>query len=235
MTTLQLPLALHEGAIRKLKIRDADGKIVFDGELEAVEAAMASARADADRVAALHEAASLDRTMTPQAAALKVREVALRSGERASEKLDTARARVSREIEQLRRTTASPPAPKATAALQSEIRARLAQMPKPDRDKLLNEALKAADDTILSAVLAAPPMLSGMAVTEHNMRVEQFRRSRFPKEANRLDRLQRAVEAIDRGGTSLVAFIEAAASSPAAQAAEAATAKVREAVAAAAE
>jgi hypothetical protein len=232
---VKIPLNLHEGEVSKFRARDLDGKLIPDAEFESMEAAMAGARADIDRIAALHEAVNQDLTMTPHAAALRVREVALKLGERASERLDQSRVRVVREIERIARSTAAPVPPRETAPLGAEVRQRLAGMKLDDRRKVLAAAMKDNDDTILSAVLAAPPLLSGLTPSEHAGCVAQFRRVRHPAEDDRLDRLQRAGAAVDRAGRSLVAFVEAAASSPAAQAAEAATKRVQEAAAAAAD
>jgi hypothetical protein len=230
--TLETPLSLHEGAVSKLRIRGGSGELIPDAELEAVAAALQGARAECERTAALHTAVMADNTVTPGAAALRVRECALKGGERASEKLDTARARISREIERLRRETWAPPTPRDQAGMEGEVRAALCRMPEKDRAAALAKAITVGDDVIVGAAFRGPAMLSGLTDAELEMRRTVWRQKTHPQAFDREQRLGRALTMIDTGGKALVSFVEAAASSPAAEAADRGRKRVDEAVAA---
>lgn len=234
--SLKLPLSLHEATIEKFRARDRVTKeLVPDDVLEALHSAMASARADADRIAALHEALSADKTITPEAAALKVRKLALQLGDRASAKLDKARAHTAKALDGIRKATWSPPPPKdlLAAGLETEIRARMALMPEKDRSSLLANAIAADNELIVGACLRGPAMLSGMSDHELELRRALWREKNFPDQFDREQRLWRALDALDRGGASLVKFIAQAADTPTATAAEESARRSAEAVAAA--
>ena len=214
---LRLPLALHEAAIEQYRRKD-----VSDAELDVLHAAMAQARQDIERFCAFAEAVTADKTSTPAANALKLRQAALRAGERAGDRLDQARVHAEKGIEQIRKATWSPPPPKddAAARLEVEIRQRLAAMPHEDRGKVIAAAIKDDDDLMVGAILRAPSMLTGMSQVEQDYRRAMWRQRRYPNEVDREQRLEKAVAALDRGGTAMLAFIKAMTASPEAEAAE---------------
>lgn len=230
INNLQLPLALHEATIEHYRRKDA----APDAELEALGAAMAQARQDIERFAVLAEAISTDRTHTVESNALRLRQAAVRAGERAAVCLDGARVRAEKAVEQIRTATYAPPAPKddAAARLEVEIRQRLAAMPHQDRGKVIAAAIKDDDDLMVGAILRAPPMLCGMSQVEHNYRRALWRQRRYPNEVDREQRLEKAVAALDRGGAAMLAFIKTMTASPEAEAAETGVKAVAEAQAA---
>jgi len=202
---LKLPLALHEACVEQYRARDrATGELTPDDAIDALHSALASARADAERIAALHEALINDPTITVGAAALKVRNEALKLGEKASAKLDKARARAQKAIDAIRASTHAPAVPKDALAMQleSEIRARMALMPDKDRSGLLANAIAADNELIVGACLRGPAMLCGLTEAELNVRRTMWRQKKFPSEFGREQHLQKAIEALDRGGQS---------------------------------
>jgi hypothetical protein len=209
--TLRAPIGLTEAAVDKFRKRDGEGEIVAEPELQALSSAMHAARSEVEKIVALSEAVAADPTMTPGRQALKVKEATVHAGGRAAEKIDAARAKAEEALQALRASTAAPAVPRGAPPLQAEIRQRLAAMTEKQRTEAINSAIKTGNDLILSAVLSAPALLSGMSDMQHALRVEQFRRARYPAEADRIDRLQKAIEAIDRGSEMLVSFIKSAA------------------------
>jgi hypothetical protein len=119
--------------------------------------------------------------------------------------------------------------------MEAEIREALRCMPEKDRAAALAKAIAVGDDVIAGPVLRGPPMLSGLSSAELEVRRSVWRQKRHPQAFDREQRLGRALTMIDTGGKALVSFVEAAASSPAAEAADRGRKRVDEAVAAMAE
>ena len=117
---MRVSLDLHEAVIDKHRARDRDGEFIPDAALESLHGAVAEARKTAEKIAALAEAISNDRTVTPEAGAVRLRQQALKLSEKVATKLDAARVRISREVEELVRTTATPPPPKDQLAMALE-------------------------------------------------------------------------------------------------------------------
>ena len=68
-----VPLDINEGLIDKQRMRDrASGEFIPDAALEVLHGAMAEARQTAEKIAALAEAIGNDKTITPEAGALKL-------------------------------------------------------------------------------------------------------------------------------------------------------------------
>ena len=170
-------------------------------------------------LAALDDALKADGTLTPAARALHRRQHALKLGEDAAKKLDDAKAKVAREIETLQRATAAPPPPKSPLDLQleGELRARLASMQQGERDKILD----IVDDTVAAAILRGHPALAGITATQQTMYREKWRKTRFPAEADRMARLVKGVEAVERAGQALVGYVREIADTVEAKRAEA--------------
>ena len=176
----------------------------------------------AEKIAALAEAIGNDKTITPEAGALKLRQAALKLSEKSAAKLDEARARAARDVETLTRSTAAPPPPADALAMQleAELRQRICGMRDEERSKLIGAALKSGDQTVLAAVLRGHHALVGMSEAQHAVYREQWRQAQFPQETDRIARLKKAIDATDRAGQCLVGMVESAVKSPVAIAAE---------------
>jgi hypothetical protein len=83
----------------------------------------------------------------------------------------------------------------------------------------------------MAAVLRGHHALVGMSETQLAVYREQWRRSQFPQESDRIARLKKAIDATDRAGQCLVGMVESVVKNPMAIAAEqnAETAKALEA------
>lgn len=218
-----VPLDINEAVIDKQRMRDrGSGGYVPDAALDILHSAVAETRKTAEKLAALAEALGNDRTITPEAAALKLRRAALKLGETSATKLDAARARAAREVETLRKNTASPPPPKDALAMQleAELRQRICAMRDDERSKLVGAALKSGDQAVLAAVLRGHHALVGMSETQHNVYREQWRHAAYPQETDRIQRLNKALAATDRAGQCLLGMVESAVKNPVAVKAE---------------
>jgi hypothetical protein len=225
-------MSINESLIDKFRVRDsASGEIIADPVLDAVSGAIRKTREGAERLAAIAAAVGNDKTMTPEAAALKAKDAALKVGDQIAPQLDEARGRAIREIESLERATSCPPPGDAVAMqLESELRATLRAAKKSDRDKIVKAAIDGGDDSVIGAVLRGHAALVGMTAEEQNARREEWRVARYPQEADRIGRLKRAVEAIGRAGGAFVNMVSRLTDNPQAVAAEAGAAKAKAAL-----
>ena len=206
------PRAWHRGpGIREALIdrhfaRDpATREPIYDPVIGAMHAARQSAE-KAHRVAA---AVHANDGMTVSARHRRVRDETWKIVEGALGAMDRARQAAGREHQAIAERTAAPPRPAdaASAMLASEIRSRLSTMTPRDRKAAIAAALADGDDAVLGAVLNAPPMLSGLgSAAEHGVVREQWRRTRHAADLDRMERIGRALEDMERAGTLVVAL-----------------------------
>lgn len=218
------PLAVDEDLLSKFEIRDpVSGEVIDDAALDALSRGMKTARGAAEQVAAVVDALSADLTQTEAGRSMKAREIALKAGERGAQALDKAREAAAAEIVDIENSMV-PEAPSDEIALQIEaqIRDRLATMDHDARAKLIAQAIRSGDDATIAAIARGPAWLAGLGDAEAAMRLDQWRRKKFPQEVERLARLKRAIGVTEIAGKSLVAFIRHIADGPTASVAAAA-------------
>jgi hypothetical protein len=203
MDTALLPLDPNN--LARLYKRSADGERISDPALDALSAALGVAFQSGEKISALASALKDDLTIAPAARALKLRETALKLGASAAAKLDAAKERALREMEAVERQTGSPPPPANPLAMQleAELRAHLASMKQSERDKYLGKP----DDVIAAAVLRGHPALCSMTEAEQKIYRERWRQTRYAAEADRIARLTKAIEAVERAGAALVSYV----------------------------
>ncbi len=68
------------------------------------------------------------------------------------------------------------------------------------------KSLDSGDDQILSAIMSAPPCLSGLTDTEVSSFAVAWRQKRFPNELARIAVLEKAANALYLGGTLLTSY-----------------------------
>lgn len=231
---LQAPLSLAPEAVAMHYKRDRlnGGAIVPDTSLAALETSMRGADEEMQRVVAL--AATRDPTVTVEAHALKIRDVAMQAAERAAGKLDAARAAAMADIQRIQAETAAPPTPRDPNAVQleAEIRSRLASMDDKQRGVAIAKAIADGDDLVVGAFLRGPAMLTGVGDAEREMRRALWRKARFPEKVDREERLGKAIAAVDRGGKSMLALVKQITEAPAVTLAEAGKKRAEQALAA---
>jgi hypothetical protein len=217
------PASLHEAEIERWQPRDPmTGELQSDADLQTLAGAMASARRDAERLAALAAALQGDPRRTPEGAAVELRRAALEIGERSAQTLDAARSRAVAALKTVEAETAAPPPPRDAVQLQieAELRAKLAALPQAKRRALITEAIDSGDDTLPGAILRGPALLTGLTPEEHALIREQWRAARHPERAAKIARLTKALEATELGGNLLVSYVERLTTSDRAKAAQ---------------
>lgn len=221
MEKLQIPLALVADNLTGCYGTDpVTGAKLADGSLDRAVGGLAAAHGEARRIYELGEALRGDGTLTSDAAALKLRQNALAAGDRAAKALDGARADLVATIGQIEAQTAAPPLLLGAGPVEVEIRAALRGMSKSARAAALREAFSDGDDQIMGAALRGNAVTVGLEKGEQDHWRTRYRYERCRPEALRIERLNKAVAALDRAGASLIAFTRKAADTQQALAAE---------------
>jgi hypothetical protein len=234
---IRAPMIINEALIEKHFARDPiTRELVADDVLGEMAAAMKAARVGAEQMAEVHASVSANTSMLPDARTLQIRKTVTTLGERAAARLDGARSKALAELDRLRRETSAPPVPgnQLIAALEAESRSALRSMGAKHRGRVIHSAIENGDDVVVGAILRGPPMLSGLTDAEREMRRSVWRKKRHPGVLDREERLGRAVAALERGGSGLIALVADITDSPSAKRAAATAAAAHAAIEAAA-
>ncbi|MCF6100357.1 hypothetical protein [Mesorhizobium muleiense] len=90
--------------------------------------------------------------------------------------------------------------------VQQAIINRLASMKPAERSAVLSEALSSGDDRTLGIVLSSPAWLSGLSQNEHDHLKARFGLKRHGEQVRRVQRLEKALEAMERARASVESF-----------------------------
>lgn len=215
---LKIPLDLNERFIDLHAETDPlTGNPVADPVLSAMSNAVKLAREQATALANLEKAAMADRTQTAEANVLRVAAAAAKSGERVAAQLDAARTRAKAEIANIEKRTGAPPPPKDSLALsiEAEIRARLANMKSAkERTDAIAKAMADNSETVIAAVLRGPAMLTGLGAAQLESVRHHYRQHFHAADYARLQRLQRAVDTMEKSGRLFVGVVKSASDTP---------------------
>jgi|GEM_PF-3445025 len=158
-----------------------------------------------------HKACSsihLDPTLSEGAKHVKANEISYRVANKALPVIDRAAENVGTEIKRLQLKTAAPVADTTIKGIQlsTEIRLALRDMSQADRVREITRSIEQGDDSVISAILSARVMLTGLSPVE----VEGFRsiwqQMRFAAEMARIDLLRKAEVHLQRGGQLLIGY-----------------------------
>jgi hypothetical protein len=226
-----VPISIHEEMIARHYARDPQTReIVGDPTIGTMHDAMQAARIATEKAKRIAAAVMANEMATIPARHREVKDKGWRAVEPGLRQLDAARAAAVREIDRLEALTTAPPRPSTPVdvMLASEVRARFASM--NDKQRAAALAAAVADDTVVAAVLNGPAMLSGISAEEMEMLRHRWREKRHGPDVDRLNRLGRAVEDIDRAGQLVVRFYTGLSSSEIVEKAEASERAVQEAL-----
>jgi hypothetical protein len=229
-----VPLSLSDDLVAPLYARDPEtGARLADDDLDALAGALRHAHGQAEQVLSLSKALRADPTKSPSAVALTLREKGLKAGEQAAQSLDRARNSLAVTVARLSEQTAAPLLARdaGTMVLEGEIRAALARLSPKDRTAAIGRAFEDGEDSVIGAVLRGPALLSGLGPDQRQMLQDRYRRERHPQEADRIMRLTKALDGLERGAVALLGFTEAIVTAPRALAAERAAERTEQALA----
>lgn len=210
---IKIPLDLNESFVnRHAEIDPTTGAPIADPVMSGLSNAVKAAREQATSLANLEKAALADRTQTPEAHVVRIAAAASKTGGQVAALLDAARTRAKTEIANIEKRTGAPPPPKDSVALsiEAEIRGRLAAMGPKERADAIAQAKADNNETVIAAVLRGPAMLTGLGTAELNGIRHHYRERFHAADYARLQRLQRAVDAVERSGRLFVGVIKSA-------------------------
>ncbi len=157
---------------------------------------------------AVREAAFSDPTLTPEAALLRTDDHAAGKLAAVTQRFDNTIARFTTTIKSLESDLSASVKELASKAVSGEVRAHMKAS--KDRVKLMEQALAEKDDEVLSAVLGAPPMLSGLTRELHAVFLRAYNEQRKPETTKRLNALTAARTQLENKGGLVLSEMEKA-------------------------
>lgn len=197
--------AVHEATIaRHFAKHDPDDPI-----LKGLHAAVASARVIAGRAQTMTDAVLHNALKTESARHKEARAAGFELLERATRELDAALKATTAEIDTLRRKTHGPVRPRDPVQLLRAdlMRARLANMPEAERNKILATSVKNGRDDVIGAVLDCEPWEVGIGEADQNMVRSNWATRNHASDLDRLARLEKALTDAERAGSATIDFI----------------------------
>lgn len=156
----------------------------------------------------VRKAAFADPTLTPEAALLRVDDHANAKLAAVTKRFDSTVARFTTTINALEADLSSSVKEQASKAVSAEVRAHMKAS--GDRVGLIEQALAEKDEEVLSAVLGAPPMLSGLTKEIHATFLRAFNEQRKPDTTKRLKALTAARAQLENKGGLVLREMERA-------------------------
>ncbi|MBB3236344.1 hypothetical protein [Phyllobacterium endophyticum] len=226
--------SIHEGVIQRHFATDpATRDVVFDPLLEGMADAMQTLRLNVEKAKRVAQAIFANEMETIPARHKRVKEESWRATQAGTKAIDAIFPRAQREIEMIEQKISAPPRPADSAGhmLATEIRSRLSAMKPADRKKAIDAAMADGDDTVLGAVLNAPPILSGVGSNEEMAMLRtRWQRARHGADVNRLERIKQAMDDLTRAGTIANSYTARLANSKIIDQAEAKAQAVKDAI-----
>ena len=159
------------------------------------------------------KAAFSDPTLTPEGALLKTDDHAQAKLSAVTRKIDGAVAQLTKSITSLEADLSASVKEQAGRMVSGEVRALMQKS--NDRVALLEKALADKDEEVLSAVLGAPPMLSGLTREVHAVFLRKYNEQRKPETTQRLRALTSAKTYLEQqGGLVLREMVKAVGTIP---------------------
>lgn len=203
---VRVSLDIHPQAFLALEGVDDDTRTFVEPAIEAFSAAVVGLGA----VYEARETASKNPALTPEAVTVKTAEFAERKMADVYKKVDAASKRLSEQIAFTESALQEPLTQSATTPMAAELRALVRGMSDGDRRKLLSDSVANSDMQVLTAVLGAHPMLSGITQVEREMFTRAYREKANPTFAKRLKVMQGAMRILDEHSGSLPLHAEKA-------------------------
>lgn len=154
------------------------------------------------------KAAFSDPTLTPEGALLKTDDHAQAKLAGVTRKIDGAVAQLTKSIASLEADLSASVKEQAGRMVSGEVRALMQKS--SDRVGLMEKALAEGDDEVLSAVLGAPPMLSGLTRELHAAFLLKFNQLRKPETSKRLKAMVAARTRLEQQGGLVLREMERA-------------------------
>ncbi len=160
------------------------------------------------------DAAKKNQAWTEGQQVLAVSDAAGRHQQRLAKKFDNVRATLDKQITHFEELLQQPLESRAAVTISTEVRKFVKDMPVEERHKFLQQAIADADHITVSAVLGAPPYLSGLDANFQKSYVRMWWERTTPELATKLKAVRGAKAVIEQRGGLLFKEIEKAMGAP---------------------
>lgn len=205
--------ALHPLNVRELPEWDdetapvlAPTETAFDGAYRAIGEIYA-AKQKVERNAA----------WTPEAKLIQLDDFARKHLDRVTRTFDTTRNNLENGIRALEADLSQPVVARAATSIAGEVRAHIKSLPTGKRMSVIQKAIEDGETDVATAVLGAPPILSGLDRNMHAILVRMWHEKANPATAKRLRAFQAAKELIERNAPLVFQQVEKAVGAPGAK------------------
>ena len=206
----RIPAGLHPDNVTAIEGYDETTASV----VAPTERAFAEAYIGIASVFDAREAARNDPTLNEAAQILKTDDLAQRVFGKVARNFDAERVNLEKGIRHIDAELSRPVTASAAHPVASEIRRHVANLSSGERIAFIRAAIEKGDDATSTAVLGAPPYLSGLTDEFQQTFIRMYRERTSPDMAKRLKVMTAAKELIEqRGGNVLLALEKAVASS----------------------
>ena len=215
--------ALHPQVVASLEDYDDETR----GHLDQVVQAFTFAYENVSRVHSGREAIKTDPTLTEAAQVLRVADAADRVFKDAAAKFDKVTANISSGIRTLEAELTTPVVARASHVISTEIRAHVKAMQGLKGIDFVRAAIERGDADSVSAVLGAPPYLSGLTPEAQTTLLVMWNEKSNPVAAKRLRAMKGALHLLSTNAPKLHVELQKAIGAPAHEVAQFRAAKAR--------
>ena len=203
--------ALHPQCVASLEDYDESSA----GHLDQVVQAFKFAYENVSRVHSGREAIKTDPTLTEAAQVLRVADAADRVSKDATARFDKVAANMQAGIALLEKDLTTPVVARASLVISSEIRAHVKSMPGIKSLDFVRAAIERGDADSVSAVLGAPPYLSGLTPEAQTTLLVMWNEKSNPAAAKRLWAMKGALDLLSTNAPKLHVELQKAIGAPA--------------------
>lgn len=184
-------------ALHPLNVQELDGySEETAGILSMTEGAFAHAYEQLGKVFDASEAVRSDPTLTEPAAVVRIADYADKAFTGMAQRFDAAAANLKTIVASIETELTAPVESRASSTLSAEIRSYVAKLPDGERMSFVVKAIKDSDTRTASAILGAPPYLSGLTGDMQAVLTRQFHEHNNPSQAKRLKAAQAGLDLI---------------------------------------
>lgn len=160
------------------------------------------------------DAAKKNQAWTEGQQVLAVSDAAGRQQQRLAKKFDNVRVTLDKQIAHFEEALSQPLESRAAVTIAGEVRKYVKEMPTEARHKFLQDTIDAGDHITASAVLGAPPYLSGIDANTSRVLTRMWHERTSPDLATKLKAVRGAKAVIEQRGGLLFKEIEKAMGAP---------------------
>ncbi len=207
----QITPALHPDNVMQIEGYDSDTAPILAPTMTAFSEAYEGLR----QVHTAREKAKTNPTWNEAMQVIHTQELADKVMARITRTFDATRTNLEKGIAHLEGELTKPVESKAAGSIAAEVRAHMKGLPTAERMKVIQQAIAEGDHVTSTAILGAPPFLSGIGADMQKTFTRIYHERHNPQVAKRLKAMQAAKVMIeDRGGLVFKAMEKAVGTQP---------------------